>query len=190
MPSSDRVAAEKTARQAHMATVAVNANSQITGEAPAAKQSLEATLTRSGYVARVQILLGTYVKVKWYKDNKIFCQYKDKNFTVQKALDFLTLQRSNYEAGFTDATSVSVLPATATKSRASAFSQQYTPTVLPAGATDKSVSYSISPANANLTISSTGLLNGTTSTPIGAYTITVRTDNGAFTATSALTVTA
>lgn len=77
---------------------------------------------------------------------------------------------------------VSVAPTT--KTMAVGDTQQLTPTVLPANATNKAVSYS-SNAQAIATVSSTGLI---TAVATGTATITVSTLDGGFTATCEVTV--
>lgn len=80
-------------------------------------------------------------------------------------------------------TSVTIAPKTA--SVLVGATQQLTPTVLPAGATDKTVSY-VSGTPANATVSSTGLVTGVAN---GTSTITVTTTDGSHTDTSVITVT-
>lgn len=83
---------------------------------------------------------------------------------------------------------ISVSPSTSTKSNASAFSQQLTLTWDPVDATTQLVTYSISPTIAGLTVSDSGLIEGTTAVTEGDYTITATTQDGAFTDTCVLTV--
>ncbi|AMM43677.1 major tail protein [Pectobacterium phage vB_PcaM_CBB] len=81
-----------------------------------------------------------------------------------------------------DVTGVTVAPTTATLDIGG--TQQLTPTVAPADATNKAVSYSSS-ATGIATVSSTGLI---TAVAAGSATITVTTADGSFTATCAVTV--
>ncbi len=81
-------------------------------------------------------------------------------------------------------TGVTLAPATA--SVVVGATTQLTPTVAPAGAWDKSVTYTTSDAT-KATVSATGLVTGVAA---GTATITATTKDGAKTATSAITVTA
>lgn len=82
-----------------------------------------------------------------------------------------------------DVTGVTVAPTTA--SIVVGATRQLAPTVAPADATNKAVTYSSS-ANGIATVSSTGLI---TAVSAGTATITVTTADGSFTATCAVTVT-
>lgn len=84
----------------------------------------------------------------------------------------------------TPVSGVTVSPTTA--SIAVGATRQLTPTVAPAGASNKNVTYSSS-ATGVATVNSSGLVTGVAA---GTATITVTTDDGAKTATSAITVTA
>lgn len=80
--------------------------------------------------------------------------------------------------------SVTVSPTTATLKMGGAIYRQLTPTVLPAEATDKSVSYTSS-ATGVATVSSTGLI---TAVSAGTADVTVTTTDGSFTAVCSVTV--
>lgn len=86
----------------------------------------------------------------------------------------------------TGVTGVTVAPSTVTLSLAGTKTSQLTPTVAPAAASNKAVTYTSS-APAVATVSSTGLVTGISA---GSATITVTTVDGSFTATTAVTVTA
>lgn len=83
-------------------------------------------------------------------------------------------------------TGVTVAPKTASK--AVAGTQQLTPTIAPAGATNKGVTYQSSNANV-ATVSASGLVTVVAGATTGqTATITVKTDDGGFTDTSVITV--
>ncbi|HBN5748651.1 TPA: Ig domain-containing protein [Citrobacter freundii] len=83
-------------------------------------------------------------------------------------------------------TGVTVAPKTASK--AVAGTQQLTPTIAPAGATNKGVTYQSSNANV-ATVSASGLVTVVAGATTGqTVTITVKTDDGGFTDTSVITV--
>ncbi|QLX25509.1 Ig domain-containing protein [Citrobacter freundii] len=83
-------------------------------------------------------------------------------------------------------TGVTVAPKTASK--AVAGTQQLTPTIAPAGATNKGVTYQSSNANV-ATVSASGLVTVVAGATTGqTATITVKTDDGGFTDTAVITV--
>lgn len=86
-------------------------------------------------------------------------------------------------SAFFPVASVSVAPTTASKTVGQ--TQQLTPTVLPAGAINKKVTYTTSDAT-KATVSATGLV---TAVAVGTATITVKTVDGDKTATCVLTIT-
>ncbi len=61
--------------------------------------------------------------------------------------------------------------------------------VAPANATDKKVTYAIAPTTSGLASDSSGKVTWEATVPAGEYTITVKTTNGDFTATTKLTLT-
>ena len=83
-------------------------------------------------------------------------------------------------------TGVTVAPATVTLSLAGTSTQQLTPTIAPATASNQAVTY-ISSAPGVATVSASGLV---TAVAVGTATITVTTTDGSHTATSAITVNA
>ncbi len=89
-----------------------------------------------------------------------------------------------FTTSFVNVTSVSVSPTTATLNIGG--TQQLTETVLPANATNKSVTWSSS-NTAVATVSTSGLV---TAVAVGSATITVTTQDGNYTATSVITVAA
>lgn len=106
-----------------------------------------------------------------------------------------TITATTADGSFTDTTavtvttaaaSVTVAPTTATLSLAGTTTQQLTPTVLPATASNKNVTY-VSGTPATATVSSTGLV---TAVAVGTTVITVTTVDGSHTATATITVTA
>ena len=88
-----------------------------------------------------------------------------------------------YNSAPTAVTGVTLSPTSA--SIAAGGTQQLTPTIAPSGAVNQNVSYTSS-NSAIASVSSTGLVTGVSS---GTATITVTTQDGSFTATSAITVT-
>lgn len=118
-------------------------------------------------------------------------QYFDESTTTLAAGVVADPTKSGADYGITDpqvteveipVTGVTVLPATA--SIAVGATQQLTPTVEPANASIKSVTYSSSDTNI-ATVSATGLI---TAVAAGSATITVTTVDGGFTATCTVTV--
>lgn len=86
-------------------------------------------------------------------------------------------------------TGVTVSPKTSTAEAGTAGSRQLTATVAPADATNKKVSYSITPESTGLSVSNSGLIEWTVDVPAGQYTTTVTTDDGGFTDDHVLTLT-
>lgn len=87
-------------------------------------------------------------------------------------------------------TGVTIAPKTSTAVAGTASSSQLAATVAPANATNKAITYSITPATTGLTVSNTGLINWTAAVPAGTYTTTAKTTDGNKTDTNVLTLTA
>lgn len=85
-------------------------------------------------------------------------------------------------------TGVTLAPANMTGEAGTASNRQMTPTVAPANATNKKVTYSITPATTGLTVNASGVFAWTAAVPAGEYNITVTTEDGNKTATSKLTL--
>ncbi|WP_138090849.1 putative Ig domain-containing protein [Halalkalibacterium halodurans] len=85
-------------------------------------------------------------------------------------------------------TGVTLSPKTSTAEAGTAGSRQLTATIEPTNATNKGVTYSISPTT-GLTVSNSGLIEWTEDVPAGQYTTTVTTDDGGKTDTHTLTLT-
>lgn len=83
-------------------------------------------------------------------------------------------------------TSVELAPKNMTGVSGTAANRQLTPTVAPANATNKAVTYSVAPETAGLTVSASGVLAWTDAVEAGEYTVTVTTTDGNKTATSTL----
>lgn len=88
-----------------------------------------------------------------------------------------------------DVTGVSLSPKTSNAEAGTAGNRQLNATVSPSNATNKSVSYAISPDADGLAVSGSGNITWTESTPAGEYTTTVTTDDGEYTDTHVLTLT-
>ncbi|MFD1416806.1 phage tail protein [Oceanobacillus jeddahense] len=88
-----------------------------------------------------------------------------------------------------DVTEVSLSPKTSNAEAGTAGNRQLNATVSPSNATNKSVSYAISPDADGLAVSGSGNITWTESTPAGEYTTTVTTDDGDYTDTHVLTLT-
>lgn len=110
------------------------------------------------------------------------------NDIVTFSTEFKVADASTFQVLDTDeavpATGVTVAPATT--SLAVGATRQLTATVLPSGATDKSGTWTTSDAT-KATVSSTGLVTGVAA---GAATITFTSTDGAFTGSTAATITA
>jgi uncharacterized protein YjdB len=110
------------------------------------------------------------------------------NDIVTFSTEFKVADASTIQVVDTDeavpATGVTVAPATT--SLAVGATRQLTATVLPADATDKSGTWTTSDAT-KATVSSTGLVTGVAA---GTATITFKSNDGNFTGTTAVTVTA
>lgn len=87
-------------------------------------------------------------------------------------------------------TGVELSPKTMTGESGTAANRQLNPTVAPENATNKEVTYSLSPETSGLTVNGSGVLAWTDAVGAGEYTITVKTTDGNKTATSTLTLSA
>lgn len=85
-------------------------------------------------------------------------------------------------------TGVTIAPKTLAGVNGTAGSGQLTPTIAPTTATNKAVTYAITPVTTGLTVSTAGLVSWTTAVPAGTYTITVKTTDGNKTDTCVLTI--
>lgn len=88
-----------------------------------------------------------------------------------------------------DVTGVSLSPKTSTAEAGTSGNRSVNATVSPSNATNKSVSYAISPDADGLAVSGSGNITWAESTPAGTYTTTVTTDDGDYTDTHVLTLT-
>lgn len=88
-----------------------------------------------------------------------------------------------------DVTGVSLSPKTSNAEAGAAGNRQLNATVSPSNATNKSVSYEISPDADGLAVSGSGNITWTADTPAGEYTTTVTTVDGDYTDTHVLTLT-
>lgn len=86
-------------------------------------------------------------------------------------------------------TGVTISPKTSSAEAGTAANRQLTSTVAPTNATNKAVSYAISPTTTGLTVSGSGLIAWTAVVPAGAYTTTVTTSDGSKKDTHVLTLT-
>jgi len=86
-------------------------------------------------------------------------------------------------------TGITLSPKTSNADAGAAGNRQLNATVSPSNATNKSVSYAISPDADGLAVSGSGNITWTESTPAGEYTTTVTTDDGDYTDTHVLTLT-
>lgn len=86
-------------------------------------------------------------------------------------------------------TGVTLSPKTSTGESGKADGANLTAAVAPANATNKTVSYSIAPTTAGLTVSASGRVEWTAAVPAGTYTTTVKTADGNKTDTHVLTLT-
>lgn len=100
----NKVTAEQDLRKAVMGTLPANGdtNNQFSNEGASAKATVESALTIDGYQARVIVWLGNYVKIKWFKDNKLFTTYKAKSSADLSTTPakFLSDYRVLYEPGY------------------------------------------------------------------------------------------
>lgn len=85
-------------------------------------------------------------------------------------------------------TGVTLLPNAMTGTAGTASNRQLNPTVEPENATNKKVTYKVTPATTGLTVNASGVLAWTDKVPAGKYTVTVTTSDGAKTDTSTLTL--
>lgn len=88
-----------------------------------------------------------------------------------------------------DVTGVTLSPKTSTGESGTAGTTQLTAAVAPTGATNKAVTYAITPVTTGLTVSNAGLISWTADVAAGTYTTTVTTTDGAKTDTHVLTLT-
>lgn len=88
----------------------------------------------------------------------------------------------------TGVTSVELSPKNMSATAGAAGDRNLSPNVLPKSASNKDVSYSVSPSANGLNVSSDGVLSWTDETPAGTYTVAVRTADGGHTAESKLTL--
>lgn len=154
-----------------------NNTSTITGSCDVITTSTQ-TLTFTGVTA-------TWDTIKGYRSNfgiRINCRRNNRN-TAANFYIYGAEILVDYTAEDIHPTSVSVSPSSA--SIEAGETVQLTETVLPANATDKSVSWSSSNTSV-ATVSSSGLVTGVSA---GSATITVTTNDGSKTATCAVTVT-
>lgn len=86
-------------------------------------------------------------------------------------------------------TGVSVSPQTSTAEAGTAGSRQLTVTIEPENATNKNVTYNITPSATGLSVSDTGRIEWTEETPANVYVTEVKTEDGGHTATHSLTLT-
>ncbi|EHK9417738.1 TPA: phage tail protein [Enterococcus faecalis] len=109
-----------------------------------------------------------------------------------------------YQVGFTDGgekvnvpafktlpiavTGLEFSPKTSTADAGTAGSRQITATVLPENATNKKVTYEITPETEGLAVSETGNITWTEAVPAGVYTTTGTTEDGKKTAQHTLTL--
>lgn len=85
-------------------------------------------------------------------------------------------------------TGVTLSPKTSTGESGTAGEQQVTATVAPSNATDKTITYTISPVTDGLSVTDSGLIKWTDTVGAGKYTTTVTTSDGGFTDTHVLTL--
>lgn len=101
---ADKVSDEQDLRKAVMGSLPTNGNTNdvVSNEGSSAKAAVETALTIDGYQARVIVWLGNYVKIKWFKDNKLFTTYKAKSSadTSTTPAKFLSDYRVLYEPGY------------------------------------------------------------------------------------------
>lgn len=86
-------------------------------------------------------------------------------------------------------TGVTLSPKTSNAEAGKAGSRQLTATVSPSNATNKNVSYTISPTTSGLTVSDSGLISWNEDVPAGEYTTVVTTADGNKKDTHVLTLT-
>lgn len=101
---SNKVIEEQDLRKSVMGGLPTNAttNNLMSNEGSAQKAAVETALTIDGYKARVITWLGDYVKIKWFKDNKLFTTYKakDTNDVSTTPSQYLSDMREIYEPGY------------------------------------------------------------------------------------------
>jgi len=86
-------------------------------------------------------------------------------------------------------TGLSISPQTSTAEAGTAGSRQLTVTIEPENATNKNVTYNITPSATGLSVSDTGRIEWTEDTPANVYVTEVKTEDGGHTATHSLTLT-
>ncbi|GAK09622.1 putative Ig domain-containing protein [Geomicrobium sp. JCM 19038] len=84
---------------------------------------------------------------------------------------------------------VSLTPRSSSAETGEEGSRQVSATVNPSDATNKAVTYSVSPDAEGLSVSGGGRVSWTADTPAGEYTTTVTTEDGSHTDTHTLTLT-
>ena len=118
------------------------------------------------------------------------------NFQVSSVLDGVESELSesltvSTIASAISVTGVTIAPKNATGTTGTANTKQFSATVAPAGATNKAVTYSMTPTTAGYSIApSTGLVSWTEVAAPAVITVTVTTTDGAKKDTGTLTTTA
>lgn len=83
-------------------------------------------------------------------------------------------------------TGITLTPENMTAISGTASNRQLTPTVAPTNATNKAVTYSVSPTTTGLAVNASGVLSWSDAVPTGKYTVTATTADGNKTDTSTL----
>ena len=112
---SNKVIEEQDLRKSVMGGLPTNAatNDLMSNEGYDEKAVVEEALSIDGYEARVIVWLGDYVKIKWFKDNKLFTTYKakDTNDVETTPAQYLSDMREIYEPGYVPPTPPPETPA-------------------------------------------------------------------------------
>ena len=142
----------------------VNSGTNDSEASSAARTTLETALSDSGnsIVARVVTLTGTYLKVKWFRNGKVFGTFKSRNYTQNKAITSLEYLKQN-SPSYTAISAPASLAVTGTNTVTGTASSQFTATITLADSSTQDITAnatwtSATPAKA--TVSSTGLVTG------------------------------
>lgn len=161
-----------------------NGNSNNLEADSAAKAALETTLSDAGnnISARVTVLAGNILKVKWFRNNLVFGTYKSKKYNQDRILTSLEYLKTN-KLGISAPASLAL---TGTQTISGTGTSQFTATLTRADSSTANVSSQASWSSSDVTkatVSSTGLVEG-----VAAGTATITATYAGKSATRTVTV--